>query len=464
MDENSIKEITIDDIHKPTENVEVFLFNVGQGDHILIKFPSLDYGIIDFHYDEEINGFAEPPALTYFKKLKASVTEEAFREINISFFCISHTDKDHIKGVLETIEWFDENGVFIQEFWFGAARDKSQMELFLEKKIKEYFMSHLSNEDKMKRANQFKSYNKNLNLFFKAFQKWKTKGFKSTRYFCEETGSGDYLVDIKSLRRPSSSTDIKAFNIGPLSSDLDEYYKNVNIDIFDRIVLGKKSNRTDKNSMSHILCIKYKTKTLIFGGDTHKQVWENCLQRYTDERFDFYKQFGSLEASFIKVSHHGSKNSTSQYIWNSILAKNFKSVLGISSGCHGRYRHPHSETIEDIRSITSDYEVLCTNICGKCINFLPYPKENHRWYEQSNTLQTIIPTDSKTKEIFSNTDLFISDEASSQEEMGLLAYIFEISPEDKPVNVRIAISTNSLTNNCFYNEQEEKFSDICKSV
>src|SRR5690242_1735224 len=65
----------------------VFLFNVGQGDHILLKLPNGEYGIIDSYYETRL-GLKEPPALTLLDSL---MTKDSKKPI-ISFICISHPD------------------------------------------------------------------------------------------------------------------------------------------------------------------------------------------------------------------------------------------------------------------------------------------------------------------------------------------------------------------------------------
>ena len=103
--------INCQDIHNHvTEDLEIFLFNVGQGDHILLKFPGQEYGIIDFHFDLELN-IVEPPSLSYFRELKNSLSKDDFEKISISFICMSHTDSDHIKGVSEVVDWFNTENI-----------------------------------------------------------------------------------------------------------------------------------------------------------------------------------------------------------------------------------------------------------------------------------------------------------------------------------------------------------------
>lgn len=449
-----MKKIGVTTIHQRKDQLEIFLFNVGQGDHLLIKFPGLEYGIIDFYYDPSVN-LPAPPALTYFQALEAALPPEEFKKINISFFCISHTDKDHIKGVAETLQWFDDHHVFIQEFWFGAARDENQLVDFLDTKMTQYF-ERLPWQERSDLLNQKKLFNKNLYAFFKSFKKWKDKGFKAARYKRESTGTGDYLTDIKSLRKPSGCGKTKAFNVGPLSGHLDEYYQHVTDDIARKIICGDSSGTIDKNDLSHILCIKYGGKTLLFGGDTHKDVWEDCLERYHDPNFEFLQQFGPLQSHFLKVSHHGSRNSSSKRIWQNVLSSEWNNLLGISSGTNLKYKHPHSETLEEIRASGAKHEILATNICHACLEMLPYPKEIHEWYRPESD-----PADPEIGDIISSADLFIS-EPEEKHNLGLLAYIFTVPESSElPISVRVALSPVSKPRDCFYGHHSEKLCANC---
>jgi hypothetical protein len=249
-----MREVTVNDIHKESNKLEIFLFNVGQGDHILLKFPGLEYGIIDFFYDSSIEN-VEPPCLSYFKQLKNTLQESDFEKVTISFFCISHTDKDHVKGISETIEWFHNNKVFIKEFWLSAARDEFQFNNYLKELIPSLINS-LGFYKRIEFSNQIDRYSEGVEKFFIFFEKWKNKDFNSIRYSKEETGTGDYLVDIKTLRKPSC--DSIAFNIGPLDTQLEHYYRSLSKDLILNILgIQKDHHDVNKNLLSHILCIKF---------------------------------------------------------------------------------------------------------------------------------------------------------------------------------------------------------------
>ncbi len=54
-----------------------------------------------------------------------------------------------------------------------------------------------------------------------------------------------------------------------------------------------------------------------------------------------------LSSTVLKVNHHGSKTSTSQSFLNSVNPK----VALISAGENNKYKHPHDETLEKLKSI-----------------------------------------------------------------------------------------------------------------
>src|SRR5947209_4288791 len=95
------------------QRLKVYLFNVGQGDHILLELPNGKYGIIDFYFEAAV-GLREPPALTYLESVRRRNPE---KPITISFICISHADYDHIKGVDTFLRAVAENGIDVENFW-----------------------------------------------------------------------------------------------------------------------------------------------------------------------------------------------------------------------------------------------------------------------------------------------------------------------------------------------------------
>ncbi|HEV7642768.1 MAG TPA: hypothetical protein VGO50_02395 [Pyrinomonadaceae bacterium] len=458
-----MKTITTEAIHTPTDKLEVFLFNVGQGDHILLKFPTMEYGIIDFHY-ESSTAIAEPPSLSYFKELKRTLSKEEFEKITISFFCISHTDKDHVKGIAETIRWFDRNGIFIRDFWFGAARDRSQFSSFLREKVNS-IIDTFSFEERLKVNLSVERFNNGVDAFFEGFDKWKSGGFSSERYKTEDVGDGEYLVEIRPL--PLSLEKVKAVNMGPLGTQLDSYINNLNLDLVKEILKVKDNkNKVEKNLLSHILKIKFGEVNLLFGGDTEKDIWERCLAKY--EKNTFVEQFGSFDSHFIKVSHHGSKNSSSSYIWEKIIPDDGMTYLGISAGRHNGYKHPHSETMSQIRQRRKDANILSTNICNSCIDGSAFDKEHHVWYDNfvhrnAKNYGKDEPNvhDIEINEIIDKT-IQESGQKPQESQIGLFAYIFEVPDNlNEDIKVRVALSNVNRAHDCFFKDHQEGLLDCC---
>ena len=97
--------------------LRLYVFNVGQGDHILLKLPDNTYGIVDFFYP---GGLAKCPAVYYLTNLKRLLPKE---DIQIAFVCLSHPDGDHLEGLAGFVKWLEQNEKKIGNLWlFGGAK------------------------------------------------------------------------------------------------------------------------------------------------------------------------------------------------------------------------------------------------------------------------------------------------------------------------------------------------------
>lgn len=135
--------------------------------------------------------------------------------------------------------------------------------------------------------------------------------------------------------------------------------------------------------MSSVLLIKFLDHhRLLFGGDTGKQVWLEALEQFYrcgNEAF-----FGPATANFVKVSHHGSRNSSSTELWERILGSEIeKYFLAISAGRRIGYDHPHAETLSHILAAATKTngtaEIVSTNSCSTCLAHSRFPDESIQW-------------------------------------------------------------------------------------
>lgn len=95
-------------------------------------------------------------------------------------------------------------------------------------------------------------------------------------------------------------------------------------------VLSPSYTHIDNNSNSIVFKLDYMNKSFLFTGDCTKENEMEIINEYNLEDIDF-----------LKVAHHGSKNSSS----SEFLKEVSPDVAAISCGYRNQYGHPHKETI-----------------------------------------------------------------------------------------------------------------------
>jgi hypothetical protein len=108
--------------------IKLRLFNVGQGDHVLLELPDGSFGIIDFYYSGS-KGWVSPPAQVFLENLRKQAPE---KEIKIAFICISHPDVDHIKGLNIFLKWLERNRITVERIWRYPGPNPGEMKMYLE--------------------------------------------------------------------------------------------------------------------------------------------------------------------------------------------------------------------------------------------------------------------------------------------------------------------------------------------
>ena len=108
----------------------------------------------------------------------------------------------------------------------------------------------------------------------------------------------------------------------------------------------------DENELSVSLVLSFAGFKAYFGGDTHTptEVKIAALDLVTD--VDLYKS-----------NHHGSDTSSSQALMNDLQP----SLIVISNGSHGTYKHPRQSTLQRYKTLLSAPVILQTNKCKKSL-------------------------------------------------------------------------------------------------
>ncbi|MEO1384683.1 MAG: hypothetical protein AAFV78_15780, partial [Bacteroidota bacterium] len=147
----------------PVHNkLRIIVFNVGNGDHILVQLPDKRFGIIDcfkgYNSSKHHNPrFEELPALTYLK---------AYRENNpdtsLAFLHISHPDADHIKGFGELWDQLRALKLLPEYLWVFAGVQTpgylNQLHTFIQKSKKQVNHEAQINDQLSQKRNQVNNY------------------------------------------------------------------------------------------------------------------------------------------------------------------------------------------------------------------------------------------------------------------------------------------------------------------
>ncbi|MEA3492850.1 MAG: DNA internalization-related competence protein ComEC/Rec2 [Candidatus Margulisiibacteriota bacterium] len=90
------------------------------------------------------------------------------------------------------------------------------------------------------------------------------------------------------------------------------------------------------NDVSIVFRLRYKDFTMMFTGDNEKEGEEQILARFFPDL---------LDSDILKVGHHGSRTSTSDYFLDAVNPQ----IAVISCGRRNKFRHPHKSTLQKLR-------------------------------------------------------------------------------------------------------------------
>jgi beta-lactamase superfamily II metal-dependent hydrolase len=330
------------------------VFNVGQGDHLILKLPNGTYGLIDFHYDKGINVAEEPPALTY---LKEQHTPE--NPVVLSFLCISHPHRDHTKGLPKVLDWLSENEIIPKRIWLYPGINDNDARIALKNAIATLDKIRAENrasgietssDEDLPNRSQILRLKEDLEELWKFIKKWALTP-----------------TLIQGITRIDYIDGIEVCALAPLMTQIQE----ANQEVLERIILWRNLGALhfgDRNLVSSIIKLAFGQHQLLFGGDCGLNVWEQSLDEFETRHHNGNGPCRrEYRASFIKASHHGSGGSSSVHLWERLLKDDF-SAIGISAG-EGQ-RHPSRNTVGHVNTAAQNRGAsvrLCTtNLCHKC--------------------------------------------------------------------------------------------------
>lgn len=418
----------------PGRDLKVHLFNVGQGDHILIELPNGEFGIIDFYYESPLG---EPPALTYLAHLARARRQKPV----ISFICISHPDKDHTLGVDHLLAWASnpKQRVTVKNFWSFPGHDFTEV-------LELYEEAYKKSKQDEKTFHNAKSINKRLSSIRDFIKAREGKGEGKCRV--------EYIQEIRRIDKRIGGH-VEVISLAPLGRHVQRFNRETLVDLFKLLLEGRKKGRAQKNTVSSILKMVFGKHVLIFGGDTGGKVWLEVLDRLAES--GNADDLGPCRGNFIKISHHGSKYSSSEVLWDTLLDTK-KSYVGISAG-RGRYKHPHRETIGDIRRVTGsngrEAELVATNACRKCIEGLGLQSERVDWFGRGESDARGVVKDGLRQD---KSSRYKKQPAAPT----FIGYVFTFSAGSKNVKVTKMVTDGwKPPENCIYGGKRNKLFPAC---
>ncbi len=410
-----------------SKTLQVFVFDVGEGDHILIKFPNDEYGVIDFYYDPTVNPANEPPALTYLKSQE---------NVKISFLHLSHYHCDHMKGLHLWLTWMRKNKIYPKWLWLPGAPytfgDVDPWDEIIEDKAFQVEVARQYPELANKIIRYCSDNNKNPLWALKQFKKLESNmGFEV-----------EYLEDLKNLTRLQVGKEaINGYGIAPPSAERSKLTEKTKIQLLEMILKDRHGNDFVQRAVSAMLLLRFGSKSLLFCNDARKKSIQDNIDYFKVNR-EMMEEI-SLESDLIKLPLNGSRWASSKSIWNALIGGNKKVKVVISAGEHASKNHPHITTIKQLRNGSSGLLDLYTT---KTLENLGKSLKVTDFGNPTQTIELPWPTISPQEKAFVDRKKMLVNahfnprvikyDRKSKKKDGFLGYRFDVSPNSQAIAVK----------------------------
>ncbi|NUM42555.1 MAG: hypothetical protein HUU45_13095 [Leptospiraceae bacterium] len=389
--------------------------------------PDGSYGFIDFHYTGKINKLEEPPSVTFAKYNLENDNH------GLQFFHLSHYHSDHVKGVEKYIAWIQETNAAINKVWLpGSLPPKSILEKFKNilksSSVAEFLRQNEHLTDKYHKLES--NYSSEIFSKFSEFINSRSKNLKPGER------SEDY-ISIKPLANAiNEPLLVKACCLAPNSAQCMRFLSQEDEKILLYLLGERESLNIQDNDISAILLLVAEENSrhvrLLFGGDAEKQNILDCM-KYLSDNPEICNGF-SFEADFVKVFHHGSKRSSCNEIWDTILPDNSEDVIvAVSAGRHKRFKHPNKKTLKQIKASAkqknTEVKIFSTNGKGQS-------KAQPGMSQSDMTVfwpASALPGKKRSRSVDAHVNLVKPDKGSSDD---LVGFCFEYNFNDSVIKAK----------------------------
>ncbi len=260
---------------------------------------------------------------------------------NIDLLILTHVDNDHLGGIKAWMESEEFDSSKIKKIWFNSGQ-----------LINEYFTTNLENENYQElEVKEFDSVKTSIadGVYFEdkiaEYGMWDRKIIKAGDTYDDKELGANFLIlsptekNLKNLLIKWEKEQPNSIKTSDISTN-EEYQKTLTE------LLKKDKNSSDPskhNGSSIAFILEADNKKILFLGD--------CLHRTIVKSLKKL-EIKSLELDLVKISHHGSKNNTSNKLLK--LIKCNKYVISTDGS---RHNHPNKVTFARIINHNPNCEI-----------------------------------------------------------------------------------------------------------
>ncbi len=295
--------------------LEVHVIGGSKGESVALKLPDGQWGVVDC-FSESLS---DPEANPTTKFLRS-------RNVNsLLFVCLTHPHDDHFLGMVRLIEEFRP-----KEFWrFGCLSHEH-----IRKLTKYYALEALDAQtDEFSRSSQ-----ELLDLFGVALKGATDRTmpvhraqFRMTMVASKEGQAIPYRIEC----------------LSPTGRQIELYERAILECVDSDGQRARTLSHSRHNDISVVLQIIYGQTKIILGGDLEAEGWSEVLRLAGDE---------TLDASAVKVSHHGSENGYCARLWQCFAGTG--KPIAVIAPAH-RYKLPKNEALNHISAHSNAIYSTC---------------------------------------------------------------------------------------------------------
>ncbi len=197
----------------------------------------------------------------------------------------------------------------------------------------------------------------------------------STEYQLSTVNTVVYSEFVKAVDNEQDCT--THYNIGEYTisgNGYDMYFFNATADMYKNVTTA-----ADKNNVSPIVLLKVNGRKILLTGDADKEQEDNFVAKLNGNSYEINLE--DVDVDFLKVGHHGGKESTNSSFLNAVKPE----YALISVGASNSYGHPSAEVLTRLSQIGCSGKIYRTDIKGNIVLTINSEGEYSFDFGQSST-------------------------------------------------------------------------------